>query len=169
MASETTSSSTGADKTQACPDLACAVEKALKRQICQECHVNALYNGSFHDTLYTGMWMYQERRLASVSREAVNAAYRDASTSAIVLLQREDVDAAADIGFFEGKNPIGGNGYRLRTRPGEDMDRCVTRIAKAIAAAGIKKVECVERHERMGGYSNCNGPWRDGQLIVLPL
>ena len=137
--------------------------------MCQEGHVHAFYNGSYHDALYTGMWLYQERRLASVSREALNGAYCDASTSAIVYLQQQNVDATVDIGFFEGRNPIGVTGYRLRTRPVEDMDRCVTRIGKAIATAGVEKFGRVAQHDRMADYSSYTGPWRDAQLIVVPL
>ena len=115
------------------------------------------------------MWMYQDRRLDRFSREAVNEVHRDASTSAVILLSRKNVDAGADIVFFAGTNPIGQIGYRLRTRPLENMDRCVTRIGKIIAAAGVKKVECVEPHKRMGGHVNYKRCWRSRQLIVLPL
>ena len=51
-----------------CEQLQDLTTQAIKRYLRLPCRVEAIYMDSFHDGLYSGMWLYQERRLDQLAR-----------------------------------------------------------------------------------------------------
>jgi hypothetical protein len=93
---------------------------------------------SFHDGLYSGMWLYQEKRLDQLARATCAQMRSKKSLQATVVTYGSGRRFEMWVGFFAGDEAIGGHAYRLSSRPSEDPSGCVSRITSRLEAAGIK-------------------------------
>ena len=128
----------GAGEGGLCERLEKLTTKAIKRYLGPPCRVQATFMGSFHEGLYSGMWLYQEQRLDQLARASRAQAQRKESLEARVVIHGPEYRFEMRVGFFAGGEAIGGHAYRLRSRPGEDPRGCVSRISKRLEAAGVK-------------------------------
>ena len=121
-----------------CERLQDLTTQIIRRYLGLPCRVQAIYMGSFHERLYSGMWLYQEKRLDQLARASRAQAQRKESLEARVMIHGREYRFEMRVGFFAGSEAIGGRAYRLRSRPSEDPHGCVSRISKRLAAAGVK-------------------------------
>ncbi len=121
-----------------CERLQDLTTQAIKRYLGLPCRVQAIYVDSFHDGLYSGMWLYQERRLDQLARASCGQTRRKKSLQAKVVTYGPMHRFEMWVGFFTGNEAIGGHVYRLSSRPSEDPSGCVSRITSRLEAAGIK-------------------------------
>jgi hypothetical protein len=121
-----------------CERLQDLTSQAIKRYLGLPCRVQAIYVDSFHDGLYSGMWLYQEKRLDQLARASCAQTRRKKSLQARVVTYGRMHRFEMWVGFFAGNEAIGGHVYRLSSRPSEDLSGCVSRITSRLAAAGIK-------------------------------
>ena len=121
-----------------CEQLQDLTTQAIKRYLRLPCRVEAIYMDSFHDGLYSGMWLYQERRLDQLARASCAQTGRAKILEARVVTYGRMHRFEMWVGFFAGNEAIGGHVYRLSSRPSEDPSGCVSRITSQLEAAGIK-------------------------------
>jgi hypothetical protein len=121
-----------------CERLQGLTTQAIKRYLRLPCHVQAIYMDSFHDGLYSGMWLYQEKRLDQLARATCAQMRSKKSLQATVVTYGRGRRFEMWVGFFAGDETIGGHAYRLSSRPSEDPSGCVSRITSRLEAAGIK-------------------------------
>jgi len=112
--------------------------QAIKRYLGLPCSVQAICIGSFHEGLYSGMWLYQEKRLDQLARASCAQMQRKKSLEARLVTYGCRHRFEMWIGFFAGNESIGGHAYRLSSRPNEDLSGCVSRITSRLEAAGVK-------------------------------
>ena len=142
-----------------CERLEGLTNQAISRCLGLPCRVQAVYVGSFHEGLYSGMWLYQERRLDQLARASWAMTRRKQSLEARLMTYGCGHRFEMWVGFFAGNEAIGGHAYRLRLRPSEDPSRCMSRITSRLEVAGIKasaltQVDVPEERafgRRMGG------------------
>ncbi|MDY7574414.1 hypothetical protein [Actimicrobium sp. CCI2.3] len=144
--------------------LSSRLQQALRNRFDARCSVNVLRGGGFHDALYTGMWEYQERRLEQIAHKVVQGGNGYPLTAAILTRPRHPTLTVTELRFLAGKNVLGRVGYRLHTRPVENMDRCVGRIGNVIRRAGIRNVDCATPNNDDENDNYCSAP-----RIILPL
>ncbi len=144
--------------------LGSSLQQALCNRFDARCRVIVRRGGGFHDALYTGMWEYQERRLEQIATEVAQDSNGYPLTAAVLTCPRQPTNTVTELRFFAGKNVLGRVGYRLYTRPVENMDRCVGRIGSVIRQAGIRNVDCVKPNNDDGNKNYSSAP-----RIVLPL
>ena len=111
--------------------------RMLERRIGRTCEVDIIYTGSFFESLYTGMWRYQMKRLDYLIWHVWNSTVHKRSLCAKVNLQRHRRQFGFQVSFFRGDRPVDGHGYLFRTRPAEDTMRCLQRVKSRIEASGI--------------------------------
>jgi hypothetical protein len=121
-----------------CERLQDLTAQAIKRYLGLPCRVQAIHMDSFHDGLYSGMWLYQEKRLDQLARASWALTRRKKSLQARVVTYGRRHRFEICVGFFAGNEAIGGHAYRMSSRPTEDPTRCVSRITSRLEAAGIK-------------------------------
>lgn len=121
-----------------CERLQDLTKQAIKRYLGLPCRVQAICMGSFHEGLYAGMWLYQEKRLDQLARASCAQMQRKKSLEARLVTYGCRRRFEMWIGFFAGNESIGGHAYRLSSRPNEDLSGCVSRITSRLEAAGIK-------------------------------
>jgi hypothetical protein len=121
-----------------CERLQDLATRAIKRHLGLPCRVQAICIGSFYEGLYSGMWLYQEKRLDQLARASRAQAQRKQRLEARVATHVCRYRFEMSVGFFVGSEAIGGHVYRLRSRPSEDPHGCVSRISKRLEAAGVK-------------------------------
>ncbi len=121
-----------------CERLQDLTTQAIKRSLGLRCHVQAICMDSFHDGLYSGMWLYQEKRLDQLARASCAQTRRKKRLQARVVTYGSRHRFEMWVGFFAGNEAIGGHAYRLSSRPSEDPSGCVSRITNRLEAAGIK-------------------------------
>ena len=127
-----------AGQDELCERLQDLTSQAIKRYLGLPCRVQAIYVDSFHDGLYSGMWLYQEKRLDQLARASCAQTRRKKSLQARLVTYRRMHRFEMWVGFFAGNEAIGGHVYRLSSRPSEDPSGCVSRITSRLEAAGIK-------------------------------
>ena len=128
----------GAREGGLCKRLENLTTNAIKRYLGPSCRVQVTCMDSFHEGLYSGMWLYQEQRLDQLARASRAQTQRKESLEAHVVIHGREYRFEMRVGFFAGGEALGGHVYRLRSRPGEDPHGCVSRISKRLEAAGIK-------------------------------
>jgi hypothetical protein len=121
-----------------CERLQDLTTQVIKRCLGLPCRVQAIYMDSFHDGLYSGMWLYQEQRLDQLARASCAQTRRKKSLQARVVTYGRRHRFEMWVGFFAGNEAIGDHAYRLSARPSEDPSGCVSRITSRLEAAGIK-------------------------------
>ena len=121
-----------------CERLQDLATQAIKRHLGLPCRVQAIYMDSFHDGLYSGMWLYQEKRLDQLARASCAQTRRKKRLQATVVTYGRRYRFEVWVGFFAGNETIGGHAYRLSSRPSEDPSGCVSRITSRLEAAGVK-------------------------------
>lgn len=127
-----------AGESGSCERLQELTTQVIKRYLGLPCRVQAICMGSFHERLYSGMWLYQEKRLDQLARVSRAQAQRKQSLEARVVIHGRRYRFEMRVGFFAGSEAIGGHAYRLGSRPSEDPHGCVSRISKRLEAAGVK-------------------------------
>ena len=135
----------GAGEDGLCERLEDVTKQAIKRYLGLPCRVQAVYIGSFHEGLYSGMWLYQERRLDQLARASCAQTRRKKSLEARVATCGRRHRFEVWVGFFRGNEAIGGHAYRLSSRPSEDPSRCMSQITSRLEAAGVKTVPEAEK------------------------
>jgi len=128
----------GAGEDGLCKRLENRTANAIKRHLGPSCRVQVTCMDSFHEGLYSGMWLYQEQRLDQLARASRAQTQRKESLEAHVVIHGREYRFEMRVGFFAGGEALGGHAYRLRSRPGEDPHGCVSRISKRLEAAGVK-------------------------------
>ena len=128
----------GAGEDGLCERLEKLTTSAIQRYLVPSCRVQATCRASFHESLYSGMWLYQEQRLDQLARASRAQAQRKESLEARVVIHGPEYRFEIRVGFFAGGEAIGGRAYRLRSRPSEDPRVCVSRISKRLETAGVK-------------------------------
>jgi hypothetical protein len=113
-------------------------KQAIKRYLGRSCHVRVTYTDSFHEGLYSGMWLYQETRLDQLAHASCAETRSKESLEARIATYGCRHRFEIWVGFFAGDEAIGGHVYRLGSRPSEDPHACVSRITSRLEAAGIK-------------------------------
>jgi hypothetical protein len=121
------------------PQLMQMAKRALELRIGGKCDVDTMPVGTFFDPLYTGLWCYQYKRLEYLLQRMRGTGARK-RFAAEISVEEESGQFGLRIGFFVGNRPADGRDYLLRTRPSEDTDRCVARVAGRIEAFGIRAV-----------------------------
>ena len=112
--------------------------QAVMRYLGLPCRVRAFHMGSFHEGLYSGMWLYQEKRLDQLARATFAQTRRKKSLEARVVTYGRRHRFEMWVEFFAGNEAIGGHAYRLSSRPSEDPRRCVSRVTSRLEAAGSR-------------------------------
>jgi hypothetical protein len=144
------------------------LKAGIERQIGLECKVELLFKGSFLDSLYTGMWLYQCKRLEHLIHRVILGNGRGRLVARIAIVNQFD-HCDLRVGFFVGSRPVELRDYLLRTRPRENVMRCIERLTKRFITCGIHTViseggkldTC--RHERSLGF------WSDCPRIAVPI
>jgi hypothetical protein len=121
-----------------CERLQDLTAQAIKRYLGLPCRVQAIYMDSFHDGLYSGMWLYQEKRLDQLARASCAQTRRKKSLQARVVTYGRRHRFEICVWFFAGNEAIGDHAYWLSSRPSEDPRECVSRITSRLETAGIK-------------------------------
>ena len=152
-----------------CERLGNLTKQAIKHCLGLPCHVRAVHLGSFHETLYSGMWLYQETRLDQLARASYAQTRRNKRPQARVVTYGRGYRFEIWVGFFAGNTVIGGHVYRLGSRPNEDPRLCVARIASRLEAAGVKTIVVTNLiPEEMGIGIQTDGR-RDFSMIAIPI
>ena len=122
-----------------CERLEDLTTNAIKRYLGLSCRVQATYMGSFHEGLYSGMWLYQETAAGSACSRQSRTDATEGESGGHGGDSRTQVPIR-DVGRILRwrTKRIGGHAYRLRSRPSEDPHGCVSRISKRLEAAGVK-------------------------------
>lgn len=120
-----------------CSKLQEVTARVLERRLGRKCMVDAVYTGSFRESVYSGMWRYQVEQLDCISQHVRNSAGQKNRLSAKVALQGQRDQFVLRVGFFSSGQPIIGRSYLLRSRPSEDAIRCLCRVKSRIEAADI--------------------------------
>jgi hypothetical protein len=152
-----------------CEQLQDLTTQAIKRYLRLPCRVEAIYMDSFHDGLYSGMWLYQERRLDQLARASCAQTGRAKILEARVVTYGRMHRFEMWVGFFAGNEAIGGHAYRLSSRPSEDPSGCVSRITSRLQAAGIKTNVLAGFVPEEMGFDIHTGRKRDLSMIALPI
>jgi hypothetical protein len=152
-----------------CQRLQYLTTEAIKRYLGLPCRVQAIYTDSFHDGLYSGMWLYQEKRLDQLARANCAHTRRKKSLQARVVTYGRRYRFEMWVGFFAGNEAIGGHGYRLRSRPSEDPSGCVSRIARRLEAAGIETNAYTGLVPQEIGFGTLGGRKLDPSMIATPI
>src|SRR5207253_4325228 len=121
-----------AGQDELCERLQDLTSQAIKRYLGLPCRVQAIYVDSFHDGLYSGMWLYQERRLDQLARASCAQTRGKKSLEARVATCGGRHRFEVWVGFFRGNEAIGGHAYRLSSRPSEDPSRCMAQITSRL-------------------------------------
>jgi hypothetical protein len=111
------------------------VERSIQNELARlKGTVRALSDGSFHDAIYTGLLMYQARRLTEVAEAcALSATPSLASMTAGGTLFRPQIRVR-----FEEVEMNCAAEYLVRCRPFEDRDRACRRVAEILDRAGMR-------------------------------
>jgi hypothetical protein len=152
-----------------CERLRDLTTQAIKRYLGLPCRVQAIYVDSFHDGLYSGMWLYQEKRLDQLARASCAQTRRKKSLQARVVTYGRTHRFEMWVGFFAGNEAIGGHVYRLRSRPSEDLSGCVSRITSRLEAAGIKTNVLAGFIPEEMGFGIQTGSKLDLAMIATPI
>jgi hypothetical protein len=113
-------------------------KQVVERRLGLPCNVQILCTGSFHESLYSGMWSYQEKRLDHLARASRAQTRTKKPLEARVATHGHRHRFDMRVGFFVENEAIGGRAYRLSSRPSEDPSKCASRISSRLEAAGIK-------------------------------
>jgi Protein of unknown function (DUF2863) len=152
-----------------CERLQDLTTQAIKRYLRLPCHVQAIYMDSFHDGLYSGMWLYQEKRLDQLARATCAQMRSKKSLQATVVTYGRGHRFEMWVGFFAGDEAIGGHAYRLSSRPSEDPSGCVSRITSRLEAAGIKTNVLAGFVPEEMGFGIQTGRKLDLSMIATPI
>ena len=152
-----------------CERLQDLTTQAIKRYLGLPCRVQAIYVDSFHDGLYSGMWLYQEKRLDQLARASCAQTRRKKSLQARVVTYGRMHRFEMWVGFFAGNEAIGGHVYRLSSRPSEDLSGCVSRITSRLEAAGIKTNVLAGFVSEAMGFGIQTGSKLDLSMIANPI
>ena len=152
-----------------CERLRDLTTQAIKRDLGLPCRVQAIYVDSFHDGLYSGMWLYQEKRLDQLARASCAQTRRKKSLEARVVTYGRMHRFEMWVGFFAGNEAIGGHVYRLSSRPSEDPSGCVSRITSRLEAAGIKTNVLAGFVPEEMGFGIQTGRKLDLSMIATPI
>ena len=152
-----------------CERLQDLTTQAVKRYLGLPCRVQAICMGSFHEGLYSGMWLYQEKRLDQLARASRAQAQRKESLEARVVTHGRGYRFEMRVGFFAGSEAIGGHAYRLRSRPSEDPHGCVSRISKRLEAAGVKTKAVADFVPEERGFDLPIGRKGAPSMIAIPI
>jgi hypothetical protein len=158
-----------ADQDALCDRLQDLATRAIKRYLGQPCRVQAIYVDSFHEGLYSGMWLYQEKRLDQLARASRAQTRRKKSLQARVVAYGRRRRFEMWVGFFAGNEPIGGHAYRLSSRPSEDPCGCVSRITRRLEAAGIETNVLMGFVPEKMGFGIQTGRKLDLSMIATPI
>jgi hypothetical protein len=152
-----------------CERLRDLTTQAIKGYLGLPCRVQAIYVDSFHDGLYSGMWLYQEKRLDQLARVSWAQTRRKKNLQARVVTYGRMHRFEICVGFFAGNEAIGGHAYRLSSRPSEDLRRCVSRITSRLEAAGIKTNALEGFVSEEMGFGIQTGSKLDLSMIATPI
>ena len=152
-----------------CERLKDVTKQAIKRDLGLSCRVQAICMDSFHDGLYSGMWLYQEKRLDQLARASYTQTRRKKSLEARVVTYGRRDRFEMCIGFFAGNEAIGGHAYRLSSRPSEDPRLCVSRITSRLKAEGIKTNALMSFVPEEMGFGTQVGRKLDCSMIATPI
>ena len=144
-------------------------KQTLERRIGLRCTVDAVYTGSFHDSLYTGMWRYQERRLDQVSHHTRNSTGDKNILEAKIVTHGHRDSFDIRVGFFSNGETIGGRSYLLGSRPGEDAGRCLGRVISRIEATGIRTTACETFVPLETGFALGKKRSAEPSMIAIPI
>lgn len=120
-----------------CVRLEHMLKSALERDTRLDCSVNVSYTGSFHEPLYTNMWLYQIRRLDQIATAVRSKKINGDSSKVVISLHGNRCNFDLKVAFYEGGNLLDERKYLLHTRPAENGDRCTTRIVSQMEAIGM--------------------------------
>jgi hypothetical protein len=152
-----------------CERLQDLTKHAVKRDLGLPCQVQAAYTGSFHEALYSGMWLYQEKRLDQIARASRAQARSKNGMEAMVVTHGRSQRFDIRVGFFEGNEAIGGRAYRLSSRPSEELSGCVSRITRRLAMAGIKTNARADLVPEEQGFGLRSGRKAAPLMITIPI
>ena len=152
-----------------CERLQDLTKEAVKRYLGLPCQVQASYTGSFHEALYTGMWLYQEKRLDQLARTSRAEAGTGKNMEARVVTHGCRLRFEMRVGFFAGDEAIGGHAYRLTSRPSEDPSRSVSRITRRLEVAGIRTNALADFVPEERGFDLPGGRKVETLMITLPI
>jgi hypothetical protein len=117
--------------------------------------VQSTFDGRFFQSIYEGMWRYQEHRLAQL---ACAACSRSSNTKALIDGDGLSVTRRWHVGLSSDDNL--GRTYLLHTRPGENSASSFERIANRLRAGGVKDVRRAVGASRGGSHL---------QALTIPL
>ena len=152
-----------------CERLEGLTKQAIRRELGVPCQVHAAYTGRFHEALYSGMWLYQEKRLDQIARASRAQARSEDGMEAMVVAHGHRQRFEMRVGFFEGNEAIGGRAYRLRSRPSEDPSGCVSRVTRRLALAGIKTNALADLVPEERGFGLHGGRKTEPLMITIPI
>jgi hypothetical protein len=102
--------------------------------------VTSLYNGRFFDPLHTGLWLYQNARIAHAVASIAESAGSLDRIRATVSVHGSISKYEVRVGFFMGSDLCRHHAYSLRPRPLEDPARCVERVRMRLVESGVANV-----------------------------
>ena len=152
-----------------CERLQDLTKQAVRRDLGLPCQVQAVYTGSFHGALYSGMWLYQEKRLDQIARASRVRARCKMSIEAEVVTHGRRQRFEIRVAFFDGSETIGGRAYRLSSRPSEDPSACVSRITRRLALAGVKTNALAHLVPEERGFGLRSGRKVEPLMITIPI
>lgn len=101
-------------------------------------HVTVLFDGTYHSSLFAGMWAYQEARVRDVTRNALRTA--QAPVEALTEWHGDGPWHELALSFISADTRVGGRSYVLSSRPGDLPLHSLGRLVNAIRSAGIGRV-----------------------------
>ena len=123
--------------TTICTYLQEIIKHLLESHLKLTCSVNAFHTGEFHNPLYTGMWLYQIYRLNKIATAVSSEQCSHGLPKTIITSPVSRANGTLKVGFYDEHQLLGQHAYLLHTRPGEDFDRCVTRLIYRLEAIGM--------------------------------
>lgn len=120
------------------------IARAFKRYLRSPCRVQVSRLSPFHEGLYSGMWLYQAKRLDQLTRASGAQARGKQMPEAHLLIHGPKYRFEMVLSFFVERDGVDGRAYRLRSRPAEDRQACVARIGRLLEAAGINALTVTE-------------------------
>jgi hypothetical protein len=124
--------------------------------------VTVLFDGTYHGSLFAGMWAYQEARVRDVTRSALRAA--QAPVEALTEWHGDGPWHELALSFLSADPRVGGRSYVLSSRPGDLPLLSLGRLVNAIRGAGIG---CVKH--RVGSPEAAPRPPMATPCVRLPI
>lgn len=109
-----------------------------RRKLNASVRVKVLFDGTYHGSLFAGMWAYQETRVRDVTQNALQTA-RD-PVEALTEWHEEGPWHELALSFLSADARVGGRSYVLSSRPGDLPRQSLDRLVRVVHSAGIQQV-----------------------------